>query len=113
MRTLVLTLLPVGVLFGAVEVAVTAASDALEAASAAGLALVLAVLAAGHLALAGATGSLPAIGALLALGGAAIAPTFAAEYAMVDEAGAVATITVLLRGRTLGAPCLVAATTPA
>ncbi len=120
-RTLVMVLLAVGVVLGAVEVAVTAAAKTLEsttaaapllalwgagsfagglliarlgggARTAAGLALVLGALTAGHLALIPAAGSVPALGAVLLLAGAAIAPAEAAVFAMVDDtapAGAV------------------------
>jgi predicted MFS family arabinose efflux permease len=122
MRTLVLALLGVGVLFGAAEVAITAAAQTLGstasaapllalwgggsvlgglaatrlgggAASARGLALVLLALAAGHLALIPASGSLLAMGAVLVLAGAAIAPTFATIYAMVEPAAPSGTTT--------------------
>ena len=115
MRTLVLVLVAVGALFGAVEVAVAAAADGLGAAtaagpllgiwgagsllggmiavrlgggahSAAGLSLVLVALTAGHLLLVPATGSVLALGAVLLVAGAAIAPTYATVYAMVDRA---------------------------
>jgi MFS family permease len=115
MRTLVLVLVAVGALFGATEVAVPVAADALDASAAtgpllglwgvgslvgglvaaragggartgAGLALLLAGLAAGHLALAPAAGSIAALAALLPLAGAAIAPTQATVFAMVDHA---------------------------
>jgi len=46
----------------------------------------LAALAAGHLLLIPAAGSLLSIGAVVTLGGAAIAPTYAAVYAMADKA---------------------------
>jgi MFS family permease len=123
MRTLVLVLLAVGVLFGAVEVAVTAVADTLGGSTAAaapllalwgagsllggvltarlggvpttgaGLALILAALTAGHLALVTAAGSAVALGAVLCLAGAAIAPTYAAVYAMVDCAAPAGTVT--------------------
>jgi predicted MFS family arabinose efflux permease len=122
MRTLVLVLVAVGVVFGAVEVAVVAAAAALGSAAAAGpllglwgagslvggvaaarmgggartgggLALVLAALAAGHLALAAAAGSAVALAAVLALAGATIAPTYATIYAMVDHAAPGGTVT--------------------
>ena len=122
MRTLVLVLVAVGVLFGAVEVAVTAAAEGLDsttaaapllalwgagslaggllavrlgggADSAAGLALVLAALAAGHVGLVAAADSILALGAVLLLAGAAIAPTFATVYAMVDRAAPSGTAT--------------------
>jgi predicted MFS family arabinose efflux permease len=122
MRTLVLVLVAVGVVFGAVEVAVVAAAAALGSAAAAGpllglwgagslvggvvaarmgggartgagLALVLAALAAGHLALAAAAGSAVALAAVLALAGATIAPTYASVHAMVDHAAPAGTVT--------------------
>ena len=114
-RTLVLVLVAVGTLFGAVEVAVAAATEAggssaavgpllgiwgagsllggLLAAragggaqSAAGLTLVLGALAAGHLALVPAAGSVLAMAAVLLVAGAAIAPAYASIYAMVERA---------------------------
>jgi predicted MFS family arabinose efflux permease len=114
MRTLVIVLVAVGVLLGAAEVAVTAAAGALGsttsaaplmalwgagslaggliwtrlgggAPATAGLVLVLAALAAGHLALAAAAGSLLALAVVLLVAGAAIAPTYAMIYAMVDR----------------------------
>jgi predicted MFS family arabinose efflux permease len=122
MRALAAVMGGVGVLFGAVEVAITAAAQAAGTTTAAapllalwgagsligglvvvrvggalrgaaGLALVLAALAAGHLALAGATGSLPALGVLLLVAGAAIAPTYAIAYALVDDAAPAGTAT--------------------
>jgi predicted MFS family arabinose efflux permease len=122
MQTLVVVLIAVGVLFGAVEVAVTAAAETLGSTTAAapllalwgagslaggliaarlgggahngaGLALVLAALTAGHLALAAAAGSLLALGAVLLVAGAAIAPTFATVYGLVDEAAPAGTVT--------------------
>jgi MFS family permease len=122
MRTLVLLLVFVGVVFGTVEVAVIAAVADLGSPSAAGpllglwgagslaggvvaarmgggartgagLALVLAALAAGHLALAAAAGSAVALAVVLALAGATIAPTYATIYAMVDHAAPVGTVT--------------------
>jgi len=122
MRTLVLVLVAVGVVFGAVEVAVVAAAAALDSAavagpllglwgagslvggvvaarmgggarSGAGLALVLAALAAGHLALAAAAGSAVALGAVLVVAGATIAPTYASIHAMVDRAAPAGTVT--------------------
>jgi MFS family permease len=117
MRTLVLVLIAVGVLFGAVEVAVTAVAklDGGSTAAAApllalwgagslaggavsarfgtpGLVPLLAALAAGHLALV-AVGSLAALGAVLFVAGTAIAPTYAAVYAMVDDAAPAGTVT--------------------
>jgi MFS family permease len=121
MRTLVAILVGVGVLFGGVEVAVAAASDALGSTAAAGpllalwgagsllggmlavrlggahgatgLVLVLGLLTAGHLALVPAAGSVVALGAVLTVAGAAIAPTYAAVYAMVDHAAPAGTVT--------------------
>src|SRR5437763_5988380 len=122
MRTLVLVLIAVGVLFGAVEVGVTAATAGLGSTASAGpllglwgagsligglaavrlgaslrgasgLALVLAALTCGHLLLAAAAGSLFAMAAVLVLGGAAIAPTYAVVYAMVDDAAPAGTET--------------------
>jgi predicted MFS family arabinose efflux permease len=122
MRTLVIVLIAVGVLLGADEVAVVAAAKALGsttaaapllaiwgvgsfaggllagrlgggARSAAGLALVLAALTAGHLALIPAAGSVVALGGVLLLAGATIAPTEATIYAMVEHATPAATMT--------------------
>ena len=122
MRTLVIVLIPVGVLLGADEVAVIAAAKTLDsttaaaplfalwgagsliggllatrpgggARSAGGLALVLGALTAGHLALIPAAGSVVALGAVLLLAGAAIAPTEATIYAMVDYAAPAGTMT--------------------
>ena len=121
-RTLVLALGSAGLLFGATEVAVTAAADALGgtaaagpllglwgvgsliggivvaragggARSGAGLAALLAVLAATHLALAAAAGSMIALGAVIVLAGSMIAPTCATAYAMVDAAAPAGTTT--------------------
>ena len=121
MRTLVGVLLAVGVLFGAVEVGVAAAADALGSAAAAGpllgvwgggslaggllatrlggahraagLTAVLAALAAGHLTLVVATGSAYALAAALFVAGAAIAPTYATVYAMIEDAAPAGTVT--------------------
>jgi MFS family permease len=121
MRTLVTVLIGVGVVFGGVEVAVAAATEALGSSAAAGpllalwgagsllggmaavrlggidgaagLVLVLGLLAAGHLALAPAAGSVLALGAVLLVAGAAIAPTYAAVYATVDRAAPEGTVT--------------------
>jgi predicted MFS family arabinose efflux permease len=122
MRTLVLVLAAVGTLFGAVEVAIAAAADGLGSAAAAGpllgvwgagslaggllavrlgggaqgargLALVLGGLTAGHLLLVPAAGSILALGAVLAVAGAAIAPTYATAYAMVEQAAPSGTAT--------------------
>ena len=118
MRTLVLALVAVGVAFGAVEVAVAAAADGLGATAAAGpllgvwgagsllggvviarsrrspsLGVLLAALAAGHLALVAGSGSVVALAALLTLAGATIAPTYARIYAMVEDVAPAGTIT--------------------
>jgi predicted MFS family arabinose efflux permease len=122
MRTLVIVLVAVGVLLGAVEVAVTAAAKTLDGTTAAaplfalwgagsfaggllaarlgggartgaGVGLVLCALTAGSLALIPAAGSMVALGAVLVLAGAAISPTEAALYAMVDAAAPAGTMT--------------------
>jgi predicted MFS family arabinose efflux permease len=122
MRTLLIVLIAVGVLLGADEVAVVAAAKALDsttaaapllalwgvgsfaggllaarqgggARTAAGLAVLLGALAAGHLALIPAAGSVVALAAVLLIAGAAIAPTEASIYAMVDHATPAATMT--------------------
>jgi predicted MFS family arabinose efflux permease len=121
MQTLIAVMTAVGIVFGAAEVAITAAADALNGSAAAGpllalwgvgslagglvaarrggtdtavgLALLLLALAAGHLALGGADGSLPALAAVVVLAGAAIAPTYAAVYAMVDRAAPAGAVT--------------------
>jgi MFS family permease len=121
-RTLVLALGSAGLLFGATEVAVTSAADALGGTAAAGpllglwgvgsliggvvvaragggartgagLAALLAVLAGTHLALAAAAGSMIALGAVIVLAGSMIAPTCATAYAMVDAAAPAGTTT--------------------
>jgi MFS family permease len=122
MRTLVMALVAVGALFGAVEVAVTAAAAHVGSTAAAGpllgvwgagslaggvlatrlgggahgargLVLVLAALTAGHVLLIPAAGSVVALGAVLLVAGAAIAPTYATAYAMVDAAAPDGTVT--------------------
>ncbi len=122
MRTLVLVLIAVGVLFGAVEVGVTAATAGLGGTAlagpllglwgvgsliggiaavrlgaglrgAAGLALVLVALTCGHLLLVAASGRVVALAAALVLAGTAIAPTYAVAYALVDEAAPAGTET--------------------
>ena len=122
MRTLVLILIAAGVVFGAVEVGVTAAAGALGgngvaapllalwgagsmaggivtaklgggARSARGLGLALAALAVGHLALGVAVHSAFALGALIFLAGSWIAPVYTAIYAMVDEVAPRGTVT--------------------
>ncbi len=122
MRTLVVVLVAVGVLLGADEVAVVAAAKTLNrtaaaapllalwgvgsfaggllaarlgggARTAAGLALVLGALTAGHLTLIPADGNVVALGGVLVLAGATIAPTEATVYAMVDHAAPAAAMT--------------------
>jgi MFS family permease len=122
MRTLVIALVAVGALFGAVEVGVTAAAAHATSAAAAGpllgvwgagslvggvlatrlgggaqgargLTLMLVALTAGHLLLIPAAGSAVALGAVLLIAGAAIAPTYATAYAMVDDAAPAGTVT--------------------
>jgi MFS family permease len=121
MRTLVIVLLAVGMLLGADEVAVIAAAKTLHstvgaaplfalwgagsflggllftrlggARTAAGLALLLGALTVGHLALIPADGNVLALGAVLLVAGAAIAPTEATLYGMVDNAAPDGTIT--------------------
>jgi MFS family permease len=115
MRTLILILFGTGAVFGATDVAVTAAAKALGSTTAAGpllglwgvgsllggigatrlggaardargLTWLLAALAIGHGALLLTTGSVLAIAAVILLAGATIAPTVASIYAMVDQA---------------------------
>jgi len=114
LRTLVLVLLGTGAVFGATDVGVTAAAKALGSTAAAGpllgiwglgslcggiaatrlgggaqhssgLGLLVAALALGHGALIATTHSMFAIGAVILLAGATIAPTVASIYAMVDK----------------------------
>jgi MFS family permease len=121
-RTLVLILLGTGTVFGATEVGVTAASKALDSTAAAGpllalwglgsllggiaatrlgggarraggLTLLLAALAAGHAALVLTTRSVEALGVVILLAGATIAPTEATISAMVDRAAPAGTRT--------------------
>jgi predicted MFS family arabinose efflux permease len=121
-RTLVLVLVCTGAVFGAVDVGVTSAAKALGTSAAAGpllalwgvgsllggiaatrlgggarraggLTLLLAALALGHGALTATTGSVFAIGAVILLAGATIAPTEASIYAMVDRAATPSTRT--------------------
>jgi predicted MFS family arabinose efflux permease len=61
--------------------------------SAAGLLLMLGAMTAGHLLLVPASGSVLALAAGLFAGGAAIAPTYAGVYAMVDRAAPEGTVT--------------------
>jgi MFS family permease len=122
MRTLLIVLLAVGILLGADEVAVTAAAKTLDSTTAAaplfavwgagsfiggllvtrlgggarnagGLALLLGALTAGHLALIPADGNILVLAAVLLFAGAAIAPTEATIYAMVDHAAPAGTMT--------------------
>ena len=122
MRTLVVVLAGVGVLFGATEVAVTATADALGATTAAGpllalwgmgslaggfvaarlgggasgghgLAVLLAALGAGHLLLVAASGSVVALMMVIAAAGTMIAPILASAYAIVDRAAPAGTAT--------------------
>ena len=121
-RTLVLALVAVGTLFGAVEVAVAASTEAGGSAaaagpllgiwgagsllggllaaragggaqSAAGLTLVLGGLTAGHFALVPAANSVLAMAVVLLVAGAAIAPAYASIYAMVERAAPDGTVT--------------------
>jgi hypothetical protein len=122
LRTLVAVLLAVGVLFGALEVAVAAAVGTPHDATAAGpflalwgtgslaggillarrggrlgspsgLIAMLSVLAAGHLLLVVATGSRLQLGVMLVVAGAAIAPTLAITFGMVDDLAPAGTVT--------------------
>jgi MFS family permease len=122
LRTLVAVLLAVGVLFGALEVAVTAtvgtphdtagaapflalwglgsliggvllARRGGAAAGASALVAMLAVLGTGHLLLVFATGSPATFAAMLVVAGAAIAPTLAITFGMVDELAPAGTVT--------------------
>ena len=122
LRTLVAVLLAVGVLFGALEVAVTATvgtpHDAAgaapflalwglgslvggvllarrggDASTPAALVAMLAVLGTGHLLLVLATGSQLRFGLMLIVAGAAIAPTLAITFGMVDELAPAGTVT--------------------
>jgi MFS family permease len=120
LRTLVIVLALVGALLGAVEVAVPAVARAHDAGGATGvllalwgigsfagglaaaragglhgpraLALILAGMAAGHLALAAETG-LALLGVLLVVAGLGIAPAFAAVFALVDGVAIPGTVT--------------------
>ena len=122
MRTLVFILLGTGAVFGATDVGVTAAAAKLGSTPAAGpllgvwglgslfggivttrlgggarrastLVVLLAALAVGHGALLLATGSVLALGAVILLAGATIAPTVSSIYAMVDRAAPAGTRT--------------------
>jgi MFS family permease len=139
-RMLVLILVGIGTVFGSTEVGVTAAAKALGSTAAAGpllalwgvgsllggivatrlgggarraggLMLLLVALAVGHGALAVTTGSAIAIGVVILLAGATIAPTDASISAMVDRAAPAGTqteafswlFTASLAGAALGA----------
>lgn len=122
LRRLVAMLLGTGAVFGATEVGVTASAHALGSAAAAGpllglwglgsllggiaatrlggsarsprgLALLLTALAVGHGALILTTGSVVALGVVITLAGATIAPTVASIYAMVEAAAPAGTQT--------------------
>jgi predicted MFS family arabinose efflux permease len=118
MRTLVLVFALVGILFGAAEVAVTAAGTTLGGAGAAApmlalwglgslagglvaprlgrrasLVSMLTVLAIGHLLLAAAAGAIVTLAPALFLAGIAIAPSYAVVYAMVGKAAPAGTST--------------------
>jgi MFS family permease len=140
MRTLLLILLGIGAAFGATDIGVIAATHALRttaaagpllglwgigsllggiaatrlgggARSARGLTLLLGALAFAHGALILSTGNVLAIGVVIVLAGATIAPTLASIYAMVDAAAPAATrteafswlLTASLTGSALGA----------
>jgi MFS family permease len=121
-RTLVVILLGTGAAFGATEVGVTAAAHAFQSSGVAGpllglwgmgsllggiavtrlgggaqsnrgLTLLLGVLAVGHGALTLTTGSLVAMGVVITVAGATIAPTVSSIYAMVDAAAPAGTQT--------------------
>ena len=118
LRTLVLVMVAVGVLFGACEVAVTAAGDTAGGPAAAApllglwgigsvlggmvasrirrslpLPVLLAALALGHGALLAAPGGGAATALVLFLAGSAIAPTYGTLYALVDAAAPAASAT--------------------
>jgi predicted MFS family arabinose efflux permease len=114
MRTLVLMMAGVGVVFGATEVGVTAAgagpllglwgvgslAGGIVAARAGGgatngraLAVLLALLGLGHAALGTTTGSLIALGLVITAAGTMIAPILTSAYAMVDDAAPAGTVT--------------------
>ncbi|WP_028064899.1 hypothetical protein [Solirubrobacter soli] len=118
LRALVLVMGSVGAIFGATEIGVTTAADALGNAAAAGpllgvwgmgsllggvwlarrggiapLVPLLLVLAAGHTALAGAAVNVFVLALGLLVGGAAIAPTYAVVYGLVERAAPAGTVT--------------------
>jgi MFS family permease len=121
MRTLVIALLAVGAVTGSVQVGVAAATDSMGQATAAGpllglwgagsllggllasklggrvggagaLSVFLAALTVGHVALAAAT-TIIALGAMLFVAGASIAPTYASAYVMADRAAPAGAVT--------------------
>src|SRR4029450_51060 len=114
MRTLVIALVAVGAVFGAVQIGVAAAADGMGSTASAGpllgiwgvgsllggllaarrgggartgvgLAVVLGALTVGHLSLAATAGNAGTMAIVLLIAGAAIAPTYATVYAMVDK----------------------------
>jgi hypothetical protein len=121
LRMLVLVMVGVGMVFGATEVAVTAAAGALGHTAAAGTLLglwglgslaggivaarrgggangrgfagLLALLGLGHAALGGATGGVVALAVVIVAAGTMIAPVLASAYAMVDSAAPAGTAT--------------------
>jgi predicted MFS family arabinose efflux permease len=122
MRTLVIALVAVGAVFGAVQIGVAAAADGMGSTASAGpllgiwgvgsllggllaarrgggartglgLAAVLAALTLGHLSLAATAGSAVTMAIVLLIAGAAIAPTYATVYAMVDKSAPSGTAT--------------------
>jgi MFS family permease len=122
MRTLVIALVAVGAVFGAVQMGVAAAAAGMGSTASAGpllgiwgigsllggllaarlgggartgigLASVLGALTVGHLSLAAVAGNAVAMAIVLLIVGAAIAPTYATVYAMVDKAAPSGTAT--------------------
>jgi MFS family permease len=117
MRTLVIVLAGVGVLFGATEVAATATAGPAAglvlglwgvgsmaggvaaaklgggATAGRGFTLLLTALGVGHLILVAASASLIALAVAIAVAGTMIAPILASSYAMVDEAAPAGTVT--------------------
>jgi predicted MFS family arabinose efflux permease len=121
LRVLVLVMVGAGVVFGATEVAVTAAAGALGRTAAAGTFLglwgvgslaggvvaarrgggasgrafagLLALLGLGHAALGAATGSIVALAVVITAAGTMIAPVLASAYALVDDAAPAGTAT--------------------
>jgi MFS family permease len=118
LRALVLVMAAVGAIFGATEIGVTTAAEALGNTAAAGpllgvwgmgsllggvwlarrggvapLVPLLLVLAVGHVALAGAAVNVFALAVGLLAAGAAIAPTYAVVYGLVERAAPAGTVT--------------------